>query len=331
MRPAIQVKEAVARWNAWLQARTPRQVFSLSLLSILGLAAIDHATGYEISLSVLYLGPVSLATWYVSPRAGLLTSVLSAMAWLTVDHTAGHTYSNSLIPLWNASVRLGFFVVTATLLASVQQQLAALNRLARCDPLTGAMNGRAFAEEGARLLALGERHREPMTLAYVDLDNFKAVNDTLGHAAGDRLLGAVVAALRRSVRDYDLVARLGGDEFAILMPRVGSDDARLSTTRIRETLAKTVEQGGWPVGFSIGVATFKTMPPSIDVAIQVADTLMYVVKSGGKNNALFEEYDESALPLRSDAPLASSQGCSRGVPGRSRETSAGREPVGGEA
>jgi diguanylate cyclase (GGDEF)-like protein len=135
-----------------------------------------------------------------------------------VDVAAGARYSSSLIPVWNSTVRFGFFAITLWLVDDVRRARAADRELARRDALTGVVNGRAFRELLEGEIARTGRHLSPLTLAYVDLDRFKAVNDSLGHVAGDTLLQAITARLAGSLRAVDTVARLGGDEFALLLP-----------------------------------------------------------------------------------------------------------------
>lgn len=117
---------------------------------------------------------------------------------------------------------------------------------------------------------------------YLDIDNFKTVNDTQGHSEGDHLLRQVASTLTTAVREIDTVARLGGDEFGLLLPETGGDAAVTVATKISAGLKVQVEQH-WPVTFSIGMVTYLTAPESADEMIRVADTLMYEVKDSGKN------------------------------------------------
>ena len=122
------------------------------------------------------------------------------IAWLGVDIASGHDYSAPLIPFWNALVRLGFFILVAVLLASVRAHLRNEESLARIDGLTGVMTGRAFRYSPAEVIGLAARNGNPFVLVYVDLDDFKKVNDTRGHAEGDRTLKTIASALTQSVR-----------------------------------------------------------------------------------------------------------------------------------
>jgi diguanylate cyclase (GGDEF)-like protein len=275
-------------------APSPWIAAGLALAAVLVIAVLDHLTGFEVSLSVFYLGPVAFAAWYAGRSPGLALAVASAVVWLAADFTAGHEYSQAWIPFWNALVRLVFFAVTAYLLASLRDHLASEQRLARLDPLTGVLNGRAFEEEGGRLLALAGRRGHPTTIAYLDLDDFKAVNDTLGHRGGNELLRSLAQSLIEGVRRTDLVARLGGDEFALFLPETDSETARAVIARLRARLAEVRQGGGRPLGLSIGVATFTTAPATLDAAIHVVDELMYRVKRDGKGGMAHQVIESGA-------------------------------------
>ena len=105
----------------------------------------------------------------------------------------------------------------------------------------------------------------------------------------------VVHILIQSVRDYDLVATLGGDEFALLFPMTDYQSANNTVKRLKKILCNMVSQKNWPVTFSIGVVTFKSLPKSIDDAISIADNLMYKVKYGGKNNIVHQIWKNGLL------------------------------------
>lgn len=272
-----------------MDASSPAQVIAFGLALLASVGTLDYLTGYELSFSVFYLLPIALATWYTPQWAGYFFSCLSAMVWLVADHTAGHNYSNDLIPFWNAGVRLSFFLVTSYLLGELKTRLRHEQTLARTDGLTGILNSRAFKDLSRHLFELAARHHHPAVLGYIDLDDFKAVNDRSGHSEGDRVLKTVTNVLTRCVRATDAVGRLGGDEFAILLPETGYAGARMVFGRIREELAQERADGSLPIGFSIGVAVFSSVPSTIDEALKIADRLMYRVKMAGKDNVIYEE------------------------------------------
>lgn len=124
------------------------------------------------------------------------------------------------------------------------------------------------------------RSGHPLTVAYIDVDDFKSINDAHGHRAGDDFLVRAAAAMTDDLRATDLVARLGGDEFAILLPETDVDEALSLLSRLHATLQATTAQ--WTSGFSIGAVTFAVPPRSADEAISAADHVMYDVKRDGK-------------------------------------------------
>lgn len=166
-------------------------------------------------------------------------------------------------------------------------------QLARIDALTGAHNRRAFYEMMQRERNRAHRHKRPLTVAYIDLDNFKEVNDSFGHHAGDSVLIAVAEVMARNLRQADFVARLGGDEFAIVLPESGPEQARPVITKIHMRLMDSMKENGLPVTFSIGAVSFLTFLGSVEEMLQKADELMYFVKSHGKSNVRYETVAEA--------------------------------------
>lgn len=278
----------IRRIEAWLSRRSPIQVAAIGLLLMGFVGLLDYLNGYEVSFSIFYLAPVAVVAWHAGPGLGYVFCVAGAATWFAVDEASGHPYSHWLIPVWNATVRLGFFAVTTWLLGELKRRLAAETALARIDGLTQLLNARAFREVASRLLLLAQRYRHASVLGYVDVDNFKAVNDRLGHAEGDRVLRAVAGTLGRGVRDSDVVARLGGDEFAVFLPETDSAAAQVVFEKIRAALAREAAAHGWPIGFSIGVAVFARAPAGVEEALGFADRLMYRVKNSGKNDIVYE-------------------------------------------
>lgn len=163
---------------------------------------------------------------------------------------------------------------------------------ARHDGLTSLVNRDAFLECVAEALAIGDATRG-FAVHYLDLDDFKPVNDRFGHAVGDRLLALVAERLRVIARDGDIVARMGGDEFAILQPNVdGADQALRLAGRVQEQICCPVEIEGhaFAVGVSIGIALYPGHGTTTDNLIRNADAALYVAKSrGGNNSCIFEQ------------------------------------------
>jgi diguanylate cyclase (GGDEF)-like protein len=162
--------------------------------------------------------------------------------------------------------------------------------LASHDPLTGALNRRSFFDLAEYEIHRSHRYALPFTAVYIDLDNFKEVNDSLGHRTGDEVLFTVVSTIRANIRSTDILGRFGGDEFVILLPETFDESARNFLKQLHDHLNAAVSAKNWPVTFSIGAATYIETPESIDVVVQQVDELMYSVKRSSKNRLLHMEF-----------------------------------------
>lgn len=277
-------------------------VLATALVLSAAVGVLDHLTGAELAFSIFYLLPVSIAAWFVSRDAGILLSVVCAVIWFLADRAAGAGYSQPLILVWNVAAGFGFFLIFAILLAVLKRDLIRQSELARTDSLTGAANVRGFLESVSTEIDRATRYRHPLTLVYLDVDHFKAVNDRFGHGTGDMLLQMIVGTIRKCVRSTDVVGRLGGDEFAILFPETGYQAGEVAVDRVAENLRSLVRGSGWPVTFSLGAVSCTGMSSawSVDEVIRKADWLMYQAKGNGKNQIVHQLFDgTTALPLTS--------------------------------
>lgn len=273
--------------------RLPRAAnILLCMANIILLGWLDWASGFELSFSFFYLLPVAIATWGLGRSAGLVVSGFSAITWVFSNVLAGEMYTNNLIAVWNAWMRAGFFVVVTVLLDSLKIALQEERKLARTDGLTGVLNRKAFLEQLEIQLKKTRFSPKPCTLVYFDLDNFKELNDSLGHTAGDEALGLVTTTMIESIRQKDLAARLGGDEFALMLCETERTDAEKIVARLQTTLVSKMQQRGWPITLSIGGITFLKPVESVEQMISLADDVMYRVKKSGKNSCLFVNYPE---------------------------------------
>lgn len=169
-------------------------------------------------------------------------------------------------------------------LASAQAQLAELEAKANIDPLLDIFNRRGFERELKRALSFVTRYATPAALVYLDLDGFKPVNDTYGHAAGDAVLKAVAAVLTGSVRASDTVARLGGDEFAVLLWNLGAPQAQAKAAALEGAIAAAQVRWNGTI-LSVGAsAGFTLLSPHDEAAVVLirADEAMYARKAQRK-------------------------------------------------
>ena len=272
----------------YLHRQTRASAFVIGALFILLVGTVDSFIGSGISLTVFYLIAICLVAWQGSRKAGLTLSAFAALVWLAAEVVSEPAQQGSAILYWNALVRLGQFMLVTLIVVALRRSLDQEKELARTDFLTGAANARAFYETAQTEIDRARRYRHPLTIAYMDVDDFKQFNDQLGHSAGDRLLRVVAATIREGLRTVDVVARLGGDEFALLFPETDYEAGQVALGRMRRRLQELVERNGWPISFSIGAVTFAEPPVTVDELVKQADRLMYAVKESEKDNIRHE-------------------------------------------
>ena len=185
-------------------------------------------------------------------------------------------------------LRTALFLVFVEVVSALRHALDREKESARTDPLTGVSNRRHFIELTGAALAFARRYRRPMTIAYLDLDSFKQINDRLGHQAGDEVLRAVAHTIRNRLRATDVVGRLGGDEFAICLPETGSEAAALLLGKLREDCAAALPENCRSVTVSMGLVTFAFPPATVDELLERTDVMLYAAKREGKNRLVHE-------------------------------------------
>ncbi|MGE5275473.1 MAG: GGDEF domain-containing protein, partial [Acidobacteriota bacterium] len=251
--------------------RVPRPLaLAVSIALVVGIALVNHATTLDLRFSFFYLLPVALASWMVGRGAGLAVSIGCTAAFL-----AQHLFESRLDPVRRATaylngvLLLGFFALFCLLLSALARALAREKQAARVDPLTGIPNRRAFFELAESEIQRALRYRGRITVAYLDLDAFKAINDRKGHAAGDRVLIRLAQAIRGGLRANDVVARVGGDEFIVLLPETGAAEGDAVLEKLRRRIADAQDPEDGPVTVSTGCVTFETPPGSVDEMLKV--------------------------------------------------------------
>jgi diguanylate cyclase (GGDEF)-like protein len=254
--------------------------------TFIALTLIRFFTPPGLYFAVLYLVPISFFTWFIGFRSGIVAACGSVVALLSFDLLHGIRAH----PYWDTAMNLGMFIFMVFILAEVRALYERERDLSRTDALTGLLNRRAFVERLDRERERHARFPRPITLAYLDVDNFKRVNDTHGHAAGDELLITAAEAMEETVRSVDSVGRLGGDEFALLMPETDAAAAKLAIEKVQRRLRDAVQGREWSGTFSIGVVTFESVPGSAEEMLEKADALMYSVKQSGKDRSEFQRF-----------------------------------------
>ena len=251
---------------------------------------LDFQTHFEIAVSFFYLTPILLATWYVGSKAGRTLAVISIMAWLSFNLLSGRAYSQEYIPYINALLRLALFLGVVELLCEFKRAWLHERSQSRTDHLTGICNSRAFFDQAEMEIERARRNHAPLSLVYIDVDNFKTLNDSLGHSEGDKHLKTLAEAVSGLVRKVDVFARIGGDEFALLLPNTDLGGALAVVHKMEQGIARGMRGALLPVTVSMGVAAFQSPPPSVDAMLQKADQLMYESKRLGKNRVTGAEF-----------------------------------------
>ena len=276
-------------------ARTALALLIVALLAAVG--RLDYVTGPWASFALLYVTPVLAAAWWLGRGPALLAGVTAGVAWFEAEALGQHGEPTAAL-IWNSVSRVVMLVAMASMvvriradrrrLKEVNERLAELltgaERLARTDPLTGLPNRRAFIEQVEAHLARARRSQKAVCLAYLDIDNFKNLNDHKGHPEGDEFLKRVAAAIKETVRAGDVAARLGGDEFAVLFSDPRQDAVEPLAVRLLQRVRALGDRyPGLDLGASVGMAWFEVPPDDSALLLQRADAAMYRAKGAGKH------------------------------------------------
>jgi diguanylate cyclase (GGDEF)-like protein len=262
---------------------------------ILLLGFIHFTTGTEYALSLFFLFPIVFSTWYVGIKSGVGMAFFGTITWLVADLLLRGKYSDVNVPFINESFRLIVFLFAAGLVHVLKNALEDQKQIARTDVLTGMSNRMSFFEVAEREMSRARRFNYPLSIIYMDIDNFKFVNDTSGHRSGDRLLQTVADTIQANIRSIDVAARLGGDEMGILLAENDVSGAKALAEKLQKKLAAQMLRHRWPVTFSMGVATFPNIGISVGDMLNVADNLMYIAKKGGKNKIVHQVVEVQAV------------------------------------
>jgi diguanylate cyclase (GGDEF)-like protein len=269
-------------------------ILIIGLALIVAIAVFKITLGHDIPVADFFLIPVAGVGWLAGSRVyGYVAGVCAAFASVVIAVVGLAT-----APLGGAVAaaiaRLLLYVVILEVLGAMRRMQVQREEEARTDHQTGVANARAFEALASAEIKRSRRGGGPLSLLYLDVDDFKNVNDRFGHTAGDGVLAHVSHMMRVSVRVNDVVARLGGDEFVVLMPGPDRFAAVSVARRMREELARVTTPDGASVHCSIGLATLLQPPRSVDELISAADTLMYRAKEAGKDRIVSSELPATA-------------------------------------
>ena len=258
-------------------------LYGIAAALLLIAAVADEFTGPDIAWLIFYLPPIAMLAWYRTWPAARLAAIAAGVAELAVNVYSSGLSAPTATQWWNAGIHTGVFLFVGFLLGQLRMALREEQQVARTDDMTGVANNRSFLEFATLELARQRRYYHPLSLAFLDCDHFKRVNDFYGHAKGDELLRRIALTITQTLREVDVVARLGGDEFGILLPESDQKAAAYVVRKLRNALKPIGEQYG--VTFSMGVVTYLQPAESVDQMLHAADKVMYDVKRAGKNAA----------------------------------------------
>ncbi|HVL77278.1 MAG TPA: GGDEF domain-containing protein [Noviherbaspirillum sp.] len=259
------------------------RVISLGVVGVALVALADAALNFEISLVALHMLPVLVVTWYTSLRWGMFILVLMTVITVLLTINFAPPASNPLYRYLDLSSDFVAMMLLVFVQSRLREAYRTVRRQSRTDVLTGCLNRSGFHEQLQAEVVRQKRYGHAFSLLYLDVDNFKTLNDTQGHQAGDALLTELGRLLLARLRKTDSAGRLGGDEFAVLLRETGLAAAQHIADEMKAELERTSRGHRWPVGFSIGIVCFSVPPASADEALHRADELMYEAKRGGKN------------------------------------------------
>jgi len=250
------------------------------------------ASKYFMAVTIFYLFPVVLVAWHTDKKIAIPVALINGVLEISIRYCYLLGEINHYVLFWNIIIKC---IVNTCLVILVSKLVYSYKKeqiLSRVDFLTGIPNWMAFSEILEREKQRAIRYKQNISLAYIDCDNFKKVNDEYGHQEGNKVLSLVASTMTNCIRKTDYAARIGGDEFAILLTEASPEDAKKVIKKVKDILIAEMKSNDFPVTFSMGVATFENPPESIDEMVKISDLLMNDVKSSTKNNIKHEVFHE---------------------------------------
>jgi diguanylate cyclase (GGDEF)-like protein len=266
-----------------LEQINKRLIFTLCLSMEILVSWLDYSSNPLLSFTPLYLAPIALSAWTLEKKWSYLVSFA---AWLASVSIYIDMFANNdvFLIIWEMCADAAVFFPGAFLIGTIKKMFDMLFEKAHTDYLTQTNNRGFFYEVSITELSNSYRYKRPLSLAFIDIDNFKEVNDTQGHKAGDKLLVTVSTALKTGLRKGDLLGRLGGDEFAVLLNETDQKQAQVVVERMREDLLNAIKHFKSNVSFSIGVVTYEANKHvKFDDLVAEADKAMYSIKQTTKD------------------------------------------------
>jgi diguanylate cyclase (GGDEF)-like protein len=232
-------------------------VFGLGIVLSYAIFYINHTiTGPEVTFTLMYLVPIIAVTWYSGLWFAIVIALSSITEWAFIQLQNDHYPADMGFSMYLIS-KLSIFIFIIIVISRLKVRIEKEKSLSDHDHLTGALNRKGFFEILETETYRAKRSETPLTLAYLDVDNFKRVNDTLGHHEGDKVLIKLTEMVQSIVRKTDVLGRLGGDEFILIFPDTDISDSRSIIRKLKSGFGKISASNHWPVSLSIGVGIFK--------------------------------------------------------------------------
>lgn len=271
-----------------LYQKRPQMVAICSCVLVLAvLFGLDFALGFTSSFKTLYIVPIWLATRLGGRASGFLSVLLVTIVTTLADsvHTPLTSVAGALPDLL---IRFGSFGAIMLLIGQVEEALDKHQQLALQDPLTGLLNRRALTDRAHDAVLSAYALEQPLTVAVIDCDGFKQINDVHGHKTGDQVLQVLARVLEQGTRSTDLVARFGGDEFVVVLQGSETKEADTVMGRIQRDFGDAMRREGYKTSLSVGLATLNREPNTLEELLDRADGAMYAEKERKKSGAYLQ-------------------------------------------
>jgi diguanylate cyclase (GGDEF)-like protein len=271
--------------NSYQKKISIKKIVSLvvGFATVVAIDRIDFSMHSDLSLFILYFIPIIAVTLYAGKWAGLILSILSVLLF-SFNHFPHYPISSP--QSWNLISDIILLFALFFILTRYLKE----RELQKQDILTKIGNRKRFVELINFEINRSTRYRHPFTIVYIEIDNFKNVNQVLGHLGADSLLIAVANTIQKNIRNSDSVTRTGDHEFAILFPETNNEVFVQIINKIKSLLLEldVVKSNAWDVSFSIGCVTFLKAPATIDEMINKVNSVIDSIQSSGKNSICFE-------------------------------------------
>jgi diguanylate cyclase (GGDEF)-like protein len=267
------------------------------LLAVLAcFSALDASGQLNLVVRWLLIALLAVASSICTPRFAILTTAVTLLTWSWIELQGPGGFASAP----GQMVRFVVVMSTISWLAWLRAKLTAAERVARVDSLTELPNRQAIIEALKAELSRARRFDRPFSIAMLDCDGFKQINDQHGHLAGDEILRKIGVSLRQQTRPFDCAGRWGGDEFLIVLSEVDQSDAQLIAERLRATMRHHVERDFPSLTFSMGVITILDPVLEWDACVELADQAMYTSKHLGRDQTRFEVVSSAPGSARGD-------------------------------